>query len=498
VTGSVLLSCAALGSINGLRLLSLSANIVHNRSVFPPEYSGKQEKPISGVKIKYDSLVDDERDLSGDDDLSVGGGEQRSALESDASENDRQSQGVQLSQHASFYSVANASLGSSWSMVIDLTVAIKCFGVATSYLITIGDCMVDAVEFLTLEYPHIFHFRNSVKNIIGSRHFWITMGLLLTSPICFLPTLDALKFTSALSLGLILALSIGVVLFAEGVLDPCEITIEESSTRRILDNVKNVTSEDANFGEFSNLTNISCVGIIEETTDFVDVLKYLSMFVFSFTCHQNIFSVFNEISTPSQRRIDVSIYCAICSAFFIFLVVAIEGYWTYGSNVKSDILRSYPKSMMVTIMRISIAFMICLSYPLQLNPSRACIMSFIDSITRRIQKFDSSSQGNRSHDDELDRMNSFTEYMKFVTITCIFLVLSFAIAMVVEDLGLVLAVVGATGSTTISYILPGLVYLKLHPTFNLMKCFAFLQFCFGCIIAPMSLYFIFLYNVSTE
>jgi amino acid permease len=51
----------------------------------------------------------------------------------------------------------------------------------------------------------------------------------------------------------------------------------------------------------------------------------------------------------------------------------------------------------------------------------------------------------------------------FNTITIAFLSLSFTLAMIVDDLGIVLALVGATGSTLVSYILPGLIYLKLHP-----------------------------------
>lgn len=51
----------------------------------------------------------------------------------------------------------------------------------------------------------------------------------------------------------------------------------------------------------------------------------------------------------------------------------------------------------------------------------------------------------------------------FNTITIAFLSLSFTLAMIVDYLGIVLALVGATGSTLVSYILPGLIYLKLHP-----------------------------------
>lgn len=51
----------------------------------------------------------------------------------------------------------------------------------------------------------------------------------------------------------------------------------------------------------------------------------------------------------------------------------------------------------------------------------------------------------------------------FVSITVTLLLASFLIAVQVERLEIVLGFVGSTGSTTISYILPGLFFLKLFP-----------------------------------
>ena len=48
-----------------------------------------------------------------------------------------------------------------------------------------------------------------------------------------------------------------------------------------------------------------------------------------------------------------------------------------------------------------------------------------------------------------------------LVLTSLFLVLSTAIALSVHNLGIVLSVVGATGSTTVSYILPGGCYFLL-------------------------------------
>ena len=64
--------------------------------------------------------------------------------------------------------------------------------------------------------------------------------------------------------------------------------------------------------------------------------------------------------------------------------------------------------------------------------------------------------------------------------------------MIVSDLGIVLKLVGATGSTTVCYILPGAVYWALHPEPHFKRWVAGLQFCLGCVIIPVALTFIFM------
>ena len=78
----------------------------------------------------------------------------------------------------------------------------------------------------------------------------------------------------------------------------------------------------------------------------------------------------------------------------------------------------------------------------------------------------------------------------YYLITFTFLLLSFSVAMVVNDLGVVLALVGATGSTLVSYILPGLIYIKIHPFLDVSNVLAHVQLTVGCFIMPMALYFV--------
>lgn len=151
--------------------------------------------------------------------------------------------------------------------------------------------------------------------------------------------------------------------------------------------------------------------------------------------------------------------------------------------------------------------MVILSYPLQLDPSRRCLTSLVyalvgkreqrrrqrleqhldgseefvedeDAMLERLSRINNISNGNAEVDVSIDPsavidgdedMMEFLENFLFYGITCVFLVFSFIIAMSVSDLGLILGVVGATGSTMVSYILPGKIVANL---FNLYSIFS--------------------------
>ena len=407
---------------------------------------------------------------------------------------------------SSFYSVANATLPNYGTMLIDFAVAIKCFGVATGYLITIGDCMVDAFQYILSHDDKTFTIHQ--EHILLSRKFWIIVGLLTIIPISFFKTLNALRCISAFSILIVYALVLVVVLYAQNVLDPCESYINND------------------IGE--------CKGETYLVTSIPHMIRNLSIFVFSFTCHQNIFTVVNEISNPTRKRIDGVITLTIYTALILYLIISIEGYKTYGDHVYGDILLNYPQtSLIVTSMRLGIVCIMIASYPLQLDPSRRCIISLIYSIKNTfctsyqedskvsdvethdiLESYDTEKaseddevelptllenqhqQNNRYsyngqiHISKKDKTNIFKQDVIFIIITIIFLISSLGIAIVVTDLGVILSIVGATGSTIVSYILPGLIYLKLCERWSFLAFMALLQLCLGMVILPSALYFV--------
>lgn len=89
---------------------------------------------------------------------------------------------------------------------------------------------------------------------------------------------------------------------------------------------------------------------------------------------------------------------------------------------------------------MAIAFLVLFSYPLQCHPCR--------------NSLDKVLPGNNPATTQISPS-------RFSTITVGIMIPSYLIAVIVDDLSQVLSVVGAIGSTTICYILPGLFYYKL-------------------------------------
>ncbi|KAI9249639.1 transmembrane amino acid transporter protein-domain-containing protein [Sporodiniella umbellata] len=295
-------------------------------------------------------------------------------------------------RHASFFAISQLT----WpkvAVLFDLAIAIKCFGVAVSYLIIIGDLMPQVVLSLT---------ESELAYFLTDRRFWITLFMLtLVLPLSFLKKLDSLKYTSVVALFAVVYLCVIVIYYYKPVEDAAEIELVSFSS---------------------------------------SIFGHLPVFVFSFTCHQNIFSVYNELKDNSRGSITRVIGWSIGSSAFIYEGIAILGYLSFGKNVLSNVIMEYSSSYFVAGGRLAIVILVVFSYPLQAHPCRASL----DKVFL---------WGNHKPQPSV---------FKYFAMTTTILILSYIVAITVTKLDVVLSFVGSTGSTTISFILPGLFYYKIH------------------------------------
>ncbi|KAG8463571.1 hypothetical protein KFE25_003844 [Diacronema lutheri] len=390
---------------------------------------------------------------------------------------------------ASFYTVASASIP-EWAFAIDLAVAVKCFGVATSYLLIVGDEMSTAAAMLGL--PAAWQ----------ARRLWVTVGTLVAGPLSCAARLEVLKFSSMLAIGCIAYIAVLSVL----------VVLEPSLA----------------CNQASQLTG-SCRGPPTTRPD-GSVLQVVPIFIFGFTCQQNIFSVVNELREPCVRRLNHVICAAVLAALASYATVASAGALVYGQKVQPDVLVNYPDdSAPFLAARVGISIVVLCAYPLQAHPSRKSALSLARAASaalgarraragthvgdaptawREAARCDTGSRLARAFDGEahdtaqlLSAGSSVSERdapppsddytARYWLYTALFVVCSWRIALAVTNLGKVMAVVGATGSTTVSYILPGACYWRLHPFPHAKRYVAGGMFLTGLALIPTALHAIF-------
>lgn len=378
---------------------------------------------------------------------------------------------------ASFFSLSQLTYP-SLSVIFDLAIAIKCFGVGVSYLVIIGDLMPKIVETL-----------NITNDLLNHRNFWITVFMAFIAPLSFLRKLDSLKYTSIVALFSVVYLIVLVVYHC-------------------LFNDTPVNS-----------LNIEWYGPISASS----TLKSFPILVFAYTCHQNMFAIINELTAnvdegSKTRQANKVIRNAIVIACGSYVVVGVTGYLTFGEDVNGNIITMYPKDSISSLIgRLCMVIMVSLSFPLQCHPCRGSVNHVVFFFAEKIkQRAISSNNTNNTRknkssnaqeqqslmsdqdgstidnnhttsssntgtynnsDNESEHEQSFVSTTpmegshdtaghdpiivplskrNFIIITTAIVTFSYLLAISVTSLEHVLAFVGSTGSTSISFILPGL------------------------------------------
>ena len=357
---------------------------------------------------------------------------------------------------SSFYTVAKVA-APQYSFIIDAIIAIKCFGVATSYLVVIGDLMPLSIHNMFPDSPS-WHQRN----------VWVGLGFCIVAPLACLRSLDSLRWTSGLSgffLFFLLTLVVAYAMPDISGYDPCLGETYLDSTG---------SSESS-----------SCHGHRDWLLVTPSAFHVMPIFVFGYACQQNTFSIVNELQNPTIERITSVCVASTSTAIVVYIVMASAGYLAYGDTVKSNILISYPDNVITSAARVFVSLVVAFHFPLQAHPARRSVLSLLTYWL----------------DGGQENGNLVVYYTRYAVTTVVFLACSLAIALTVSDLGLMLSLVGATGSTMISYVLPGWFYYNLHkdevhgesarswPRFLLNL--SYTQFVVGVVLIPLSLIAIF-------
>ncbi|KAL4250211.1 amino acid/polyamine transporter 2 family protein [Abortiporus biennis] len=333
-------------------------------------------------------------------------------------------------RRASFFAVAELTFPRA-AVFFDAAIAIKCFGVSISYLIIVKSLMPNVVAAIyhDLTSPDV----NPPAWALSGRN-WITVIMFILFPLSFLRHLNSLRHTSYVALFSVVYLVVIVV--------TCY------------------------FFPLKGTEKAGEIHLVHFTSNFISTFPVQ---VFAYTCAQNLFPIFNEISSNTQKRMNIVIGSSIGGAAIIYEIIAVFGYLTFGSKVTANIIAMYPStSLFIAFGQLAIAILVMFSYPLQVHPCRNCLDKVFHNGHVNHIKTSADEEDDTEVVDEHGGSPDMSP-LKHTLLTIAIVISGFTIAYFVDDLQMVLSFVGSTGSTTISFILPGLFYWKLShddPTAN--------------------------------
>ncbi|ADM12281.1 transmembrane amino acid transporter protein [Encephalitozoon intestinalis ATCC 50506] len=308
-------------------------------------------------------------------------------------------------------------------IIVDLSVFLKCFGVALSYLIITRQLLPVLIE-------TIFG-----ASILSDPNVSLLAFISCIGPFAYFNRLDKLKYTSLCGV-----IAIVVVVIA--------------SLYRY------------------EYTPVSATNSIE----YFAPLSYawaggFGKFVFSFTCHQNIFAIHSEMEDNSFPRMKRLIYMVASSAAIIYISFGILNYLLYGKAVKDNVLENYPNDVLASVVRGLYIVVMGVSYPLQVNPCRSHLINII-AFSQRSEK-----------------LLRFAVTTGIIISTCL-------LAVSGMSLGIIYSVIGATASTFMCLIFPALFYFNMNITKPKGLIFlSYTAFLFGIFVFSASLFSIILRNI---
>lgn len=329
----------------------------------------------------------------------------------------------------SFKSIGDVLFEKNKNVVVlfDVAIAIKCFGVSISYLIVIGDLMPQTLLFFA---PDL--------NI--SRVFFISISLFgIILPLCFIKKISSLKRFSMIAL-------ISVVYLCVMIIGNYFFSTSNSKGQIYWTKPKK-TYSDTNF------------------------LTSFPISVFAFTCQHNTFSIFNELREANFKSFAKVVTRAMSLALAVYVTVGTLGYLTFGDLIESNIIKMYNMTTVFNVLgRLCIVVLVTLAYPLQMYPCRLSLYNIYKFCQNKDEFKQQDGKSIASSNESLTLLNeeelnleqqsnsSHLEIpsLQFNIITFCVILVGFLISIFLTNLGLVLSFIGATGSTLISFFLPGL------------------------------------------
>ncbi|XP_035866632.1 probable sodium-coupled neutral amino acid transporter 6 isoform X5 [Phyllostomus discolor] len=287
----------------------------------------------------------------------------------------------------------------------------------------------------------------------------IIICVVIVFPLALLPKIGFLGYTSSLSFFFMVFFALVIVIKKWSI--PCPLTL-------------NCMEQ---YFQISNATDDCKPKLFHFSKESVYALPTTA---FLFLCHTLILPIYCELqryhrileylkcTNPSKKRMQNVTNTAIALSFLIYFILALFGYLTFYDKVASDVLQDYGKYLphdgVVRTVRLCFLCAVILTVPLIHFPARKALMMMFFS-------------------------NFSFSWIHHFLITLALNIIIVLCAVYVPDIRNVFGVIGSSTSTCLTFVFPGLFYLKLsrEDFLSWKKLGAFVLLILGVLVGNFSL-----------
>ncbi|XP_076406990.1 solute carrier family 38 member 6 isoform X4 [Peromyscus maniculatus bairdii] len=342
------------------------------------------------------------------------------------------------------------AFGLAGKVVVAGTIIIQNIGAMSSYLLIIKTELPAAIaEFLPGDHSGSWYLDGQTLLLI--------ICVAIVFPLSLLPKIGFLGYTSSLSFFFMVFFALVIVIKKWSI--PCPLTLN------CIDGVFQI----------SNAADDCKPKLFHFSKESVYAIPTMA---FSFLCHTSILPIYCELQSPSKKRMQNVSNTAIALSFLVYLVSALFGYLTFYDKVESELLQGYskylPHDVVVMAVKLCILFAVLLTVPLIHFPARKALMMLLFS-------------------------NFPFSWIRHSLTTLALNIIIVLLAIYVPDIRNMFGVVGASTSTCLIFVFPGLFYMKLsREDFLWKKLGALLLLTTGALVGSFSLALIIFDWVNNE
>jgi len=316
------------------------------------------------------------------------------------------------------------------------------------------------------------------------RTIFLLAAALYFVPVCFLRSLDSLRIFSSISIICLLVIALTELTYLvspELLGDPCDAAAAAAATAAVdasaaislsLSAPSNASAPTAPpaapdplhdwLGRIWELLGLSLPAFCGDAMVRIlgtplELLRTAPTFVIAFFCQHNVFTVLTELDRPTSCR-KVTVVClAMLLTLTTYTIFAASGYITFGGEVASNVLNSYPPDApAVAVTRTALAVALLGSVPLLVNPARLALVSMLELCVPRGKRRGPqiSVAGTKAPPPSV-----FVTAPLDIAVILMFDAMMVALALNFSDLGQIVSLSGATTGASLFFIVPAAAYL---------------------------------------